>query len=391
MLTVLDCNNFWSPSGGGVRRYHLEKMEYYKSREDIRYVFVMHDSKTYSEQIGKNATIEHIKVPKVPGNWEYRYLFKRTPLERVILKYDPDIIEVGSPYVLPSIVNAIVTKNNLQTKVMGFWHADFPVTYIGRFLKGRFFSLQKTGEQLAWKFARKHYNSMDGVMVASRAISERMADHGIKNLHFSPLGVNSRLFNPDKRDEKLIEKLRDGEPGRLILFFAHRFSKEKGLHTLLEAYDLLVQTMNAEPALILAGTGPYENLVRKAASTYKHVHFAGYIHDKEEMARYYASADIGFALSEWETFGLSLVEALSCGLPLISSGQGAAPEHVIESGAGIILKEVTPAHIADAIGTFSKTDRSGWKLLARRYAESMLWNKSFDNQADIYKKVLDEK
>ena len=48
-LVIVDYNNFWSPSGGGVRRYHLERMKYYKNHPDALLVFVQNDGKTYTK------------------------------------------------------------------------------------------------------------------------------------------------------------------------------------------------------------------------------------------------------------------------------------------------------------------------------------------------------
>ena len=41
MFTIVDFNNFWSPSGGGVRRYHLQKMAFYEHQKEGLSVFVM--------------------------------------------------------------------------------------------------------------------------------------------------------------------------------------------------------------------------------------------------------------------------------------------------------------------------------------------------------------
>ncbi|WP_424961465.1 glycosyltransferase [Ekhidna sp.] len=384
MLKLLDCNNFWSPSGGGVRRYHLEKMDYFKSRSDVHYVFVMHDNRTYTEQINDHTYVEHIEVPKVWGNWEYRYLIRKWPMSRVILEHQPDIIEVGSPYFMPRIIHSIVKKNKLQSKVFGFWHADFPVTYVRRFLKNAPLGLANKGEQLAWQYARKHYNRMEGVLVASEVVKNRMEENGMRNLHFAPLGVNNKLFHPDKRNSGLVADLKSGNPNRLILFFPHRFSKEKGLHVLLRAYEMLLEILDTPPALVLAGTGPYENLVKEAVAKYKHVHFKGFIENKKEMAEYYASSDLGFALSGWETFGLSLVEALSSGLPLIVAGEGAAKEHIEKSGAGLTLEKVSPECLVDAIIKFTKLDPLLLKQKARDYVSDLSWKDCFDRQLDIY-------
>ncbi|PIB35718.1 hypothetical protein BFP72_10090 [Reichenbachiella sp. 5M10] len=389
MFTLVDCNNFWSPSGGGVRRYHLEKMEYFKHRTDVKYVFVMHDDKTYTEQIGENAYIEHLHVPKVMGNWEYRYLRRRSVLAPILKRIDPEVIEVGSPYFMPSMVNKIVEEEKLKAKVFGFWHADFPVTYVKRFLSGWPLNLEQRGENIAWSFARKHYNKMAGVLASSEVIIQRMERNNIQNVHFVPLGVNEVLFHPDKKDQSLIDDMKQGEPNRLFLFFPHRFSNEKGLNLLLEAYPLVCQQLALDPVLVLAGTGPYQPAVEKAAQQYEHVHFIGFIKEKETMAKYFASADLGFALSAWETFGLSLVESLSSGLPLIAANDGAAMEHIQRSEAGLILESLTPEVLTTAIVQYaSLPNQAALKTKARAYAENLSWKNCFDKQVHIYEEAI---
>lgn len=385
MFSIVDCNNFWSPSGGGVRRYHLEKMAFYKDRQDVKYSFVMHDSETWTEQIGENAFIEHLKVPKVYGNWEYRYLTRSAPLEPILRKINPDVIEVGSPYFMPGIVRKIVRKHGLKARTYGFWHADFPVTYVKRFMEPMGQGMANMGERMAWKYARKNYNQMDGVVVSSRLIMDRMEKNGLKNVHFLPLGVNEQLFNPGRRDVGLIAELKKGNQDRLLLFFPHRFSKEKGLDVILKAYPMICEGLDHEPVLIIAGAGPYEHLAREAGEKYEFVELRGFIEGKEEMARYYASADLGFALSKWETFGLSLLESLSSGLPLIAANEGAAYEHIDTSGAGTIIKEVTPEAVARAVIEFSLMNAEKMREKARAYAEPLTWESCFENQLAIYR------
>lgn len=389
-ITIVDCNNFWSPSGGGVRRYHLEKMDFYRDRADANYAFVMHDESTFTEQIGPNAFIEHLKVPKVYGNWEYRYLTYSKPLEPVLKRLNPDVIEIGSPYFMPGIVRKIVRSNEMKAKMMGFWHADFPVTYVKRFLEKFGETAANTGEELAWKHARKQYNQMDGVMVSSQIIKNRMEHNGLKDVHFLPLGVNSELFHPKNRDELLINTLKKGVNERLLMFFPHRFSKEKGLDVILEAYPMMCEQLEHEPVLVIAGMGPYENLARQAAQKFEFVHLRGFIKEKSEMAAFYASADLGFALSKWETFGLSLLESLSSGLPLIAANDGAALEHIKTSEAGVVLDQVDPKTLADAVVKFSTENLEEKKLKARAYAEQLTWKNCFESQLELYRKISGE-
>jgi len=385
MFCLVDCNNFWSPSGGGVRRYHLEKMEYFKTRQDVKYVFIMHDDKTYTEQIAENTYIEHLRVPKVMGNWEYRYLRNRKLLSPILKRINPDVIEVGSPYFMPRMVNKIVAEEKLKAKVFGFWHADFPVTYVKRFLSSMPNFISEKGENVAWSYAQKHYNKMKGIVASSKVIIKRMEANGMQDIHFVPLGVNEVLFHPDKKDQLLIDKMKAGEPDRLFMFFPHRFSNEKGLNLLLEAYPKICQKLKHDPVLVLAGTGPYQPAVEKAASAYPHVHFIGFIKDKETMAKYFASADLGFALSAWETFGLSLVESLSSGLPLIGANDGAAKEHIEMSQAGIIINNLGVDDLTKAVTEFvGIVDKEEIKSKARVYAEKLSWKNCFDKQLNIY-------
>jgi len=389
MLCVVDCSNFWSPSGGGVRRYHIEKIDYYTQRGDVNYIFIMHDEKTYTEKINDTTTIEHLKVPKVFGNWEYRYLTRQGPIKDLLIKLNPDIIEIASPYFLPRIIHKIVTKHNLKSKVFGFWHADFPVTYVKTFLSKWPSFIASAGENKAWAFARKHYNRMEGVLASSNVIIDRMKKNGIEDIHYVPLGVETKLFAPSKADPALKKEIQDGEKDRLVMFFPHRFSNEKGIETLLKAYDIVREKLDHEPALIIAGTGPLQPLVEEYSKKYQHIKFIGFIKEKETMAKYFATADLGFALSSWETFGLSLLESLSSGLPLIAASEGAAGEHINRSGAGYILENNTAEHLADTIFEYERaTNKDHLKSLAVSYADGFSWEKCFDKQLAVYKSSL---
>ena len=104
-LTVLDVNEFWSPSGGGVRRYHLQKMAYFRGAETdgsgVRHVMVMPGAAARAEETGPGTLIEHVPAFKFPGHWEYRLCPATATLRDVIRRHRPDVIEIGSPYLLP--------------------------------------------------------------------------------------------------------------------------------------------------------------------------------------------------------------------------------------------------------------------------------------------------
>ncbi len=390
MITVLDCNNFWSPSGGGVRRYHLEKLNYFSHRSDVMYIFMMQDSSTYTEAINDTTIIEHVKAFKVPGNWEYRFLTKSKPITTIINKYKPDTIEVGSPYVMPTLVRrAIKRSHHNDISTVGFWHADFPVTYVKRFFSKYNKTLAQIMESVAWAFARYTYHSMSMLFSSSTIVIKRMKQNRLQNIVHLPLGVDLELFNPVKRDSALREQFQDGESQRKIIFFPHRFSDEKGLKVILEAYKIACKQLPITPALVFAGTGPDLNIVEEHVQQYPHIHYVGFIRSTDTMAQWHASNDIGVALSSGETFGLSIVESLASGVPLIAVRDGAALEHAERSQAGIIVEPYNVKEVADAIiSIVEHANIQKLKINARSYAESLSWDTCFSKQIAFYTQAI---
>lgn len=391
-FTIVDINNFWSPSGGGVRRYHLQKMAFYEQQSEVHSIFIMPDESTYTEKKSEGLTIEHVKAFRFPGNWEYRFIWKQSQIKPILEKYNPDLIEVGSPYILPTVVRKTVESINLKTTLVGFWHADFPVTYVGRPVA------KKVGAGIgtfcrneAFSYARREFKNFNCIQASSKEVMARLKKNNLPDPRWIPLGCDINTFRPEKRDEKLVAELKDGNPERLTIFFPHRHCKEKGIDLILDAYDILTEKLGHEPTIIFAGTGPYLPQVLEAEKKHSHIRYIGFVNSAEEMARYYASADIGLALSGWETFGLSILESMASGNAQIGAFAGAAFEHVTESNAGSILSERTPEALAHAIVELYHSDLSQKKLNARHYAENFSWENSFTRQLNLYRELVDSR
>lgn len=389
MPVVIDVNNFWSPSGGGVRRYHLQKMEYYRSQEEVCLVFLMQDSRSYTETIAPGLIIEHVKAFKIPGRWEYRFLWNSWQLRSYLRKYEPEVVEVGSPYILPAAVRRATWGLKRKPALVGFWHADFPVTYVRRFFGRLCKPLGIVMEHLAWAYARYGFSGYSSLQVSSCEVMERMARHGLGPLRWIPLGVDIEAFHPLRRDEALVAELKDGNPDRLTVFFPHRFCDEKGLSLLLAAYPIVCERLGHEPTVIFAGTGPDLHLIEEAALRYKRLRYVGFVRTVEDMARWYASCELGLALSGGETFGLSILESMASGQCLVGASTGAAGEHIRESGCGVLLKNHDAQTLADAIVEVAARATMRDKAdKARAYAERFSWPACFARQAQLYRELF---
>jgi glycosyltransferase involved in cell wall biosynthesis len=84
--------------------------------------------------------------------------------------------------------------------------------------------------------------------------------------------------------------------------------------------------------------------------------------------------------SRWrETFGLSVVDAIHRGIPVISTTSVGASEVVRESGAGIVTEEITPNSIAEAMNTLSQPQQ--WSEMR---ANALAWSASNPRSTEQY-------
>ena len=156
-----------------------------------------------------------------------------------------------------------------------------------------------------------------------------------------PGGVDMALFRPVDRPMAR-GRLHLPEDGTLILYVG-RFAPLKRVDRLVSAVaQLRSQGRNAH--LILVGGDDPDDLstqTLKAAVSQHHleerVHFAGRV-EQQALPLYYSAADLLALPSDYESFGLVLLEAMACGTPVIATRVGIAPTLVEEGVNGTLLE-----------------------------------------------------
>jgi glycosyltransferase involved in cell wall biosynthesis len=196
-----------------------------------------------------------------------------------------------------------------------------------------------------------------------------------------PHGVDVSRFAPTEKDSKGIS-----------LLFVGELEERKGIRYLIEAFGSIIN-IHEDIELILVGKGTQElelkQLTRKL-NLEKHIKFAGYVDGwSNEITDYYNSADIFVFPSLKEGFGMVLVEAMACGLPVISTNTSAIPEVV--GDAGILVEPRNPRVLADAIirliediGLRKRLGKKG----RRRVVEEFTWDIVTDKILGIYEEVI---
>ena len=201
-----------------------------------------------------------------------------------------------------------------------------------------------------------------------------------------PFGVNSERFAVPAGGGAVREKLAI-PPGARVLLSVQRLDPWKRVDVLIRAQALLLK--EADAYLVIGGKGPEAGRLRALAhelGVSTRVLFAGYIPDRE-LPLYHAMADLFVFHSTYETFCLSLLQAMAAGNPIVSVRSTAIPELVRHGENGLLVEPGDAAGLARSVlqlladagmrGRFSRESRrrvrSGydWGHVARRYEAAL--------------------
>lgn len=186
----------------------------------------------------------------------------------------------------------------------------------------------------------------------------------------------------------------DRDPLGPFVFFG-RLEPQKGVDLLIRAYfKLLKEKVIVDTDLILIGDGPYKEEYRKLVDTLglkNHVKFKGWKPPKY-IKKQLALASLCILPSRTESFGLSIVETLSQGVPLVTTSTASIPE-VVDFGKGAWLANSYDIdslffNIRKAIENYPESLRKAEH--GRRYVrKKFTWEKAAQEYEDLYLENLD--
>ncbi|MFD1421862.1 glycosyltransferase family 4 protein [Lactiplantibacillus songbeiensis] len=215
-------------------------------------------------------------------------------------------------------------------------------------------------------YARKILNSASGYLCVSNYVAEQIEDN--KN----PIGpipkdkvkilrncIDSAVFNINTVDVKIEEiKSRYGiKDDDQVILFSGRISIEKGVDQLLKAMQIISHSKKFK--ILVVGSyihgeksknTEFETSLKKLNNGLKNaVIFTGYI-DQLELKYYYQIARLTVLPSMWEEpAGLTMLESMACGTPVITTDAGGIPEYVGDCAIVLERDKRLPEHIANSI------------------------------------------
>ena len=359
-VRLIDTTMLYAPRSGGVRRYLNSKRAWLAAqRPDVRHTLVVPGARDAYDGQGRVS----IYAAPLPFGDGYRWpVVKQAWMERLV-RQRPDIIEAGDPYT-PGLA-ALRAGDALGVPVVGFCHTDLgalAALHIGEWAE--------KPVQRRWAAI---YRQFDQPVAPSRFIAGRLIEAGVSNAIGLPLGVDVDIFHPGRGDPAGLRARLGLSARHRILVFAGRPAREKRLDVLVEA----VERLGDDYVLLLIGAGA-------GAPASERVICMDYQRDPRALAGILASCDAFVHANDNEPFGLVVLEAMACGLPVIGVASGGVAESV-DASVGALATASEAGALAEAIeSVFERDVRIVGQAARRRAEERHGWDSVFGTLCDIY-------
>lgn len=364
-MHLVDTTLFYSPTSGGVRRYLNAKHEWHQRRGAWRHSLLVPGGVTALHP-GEVSTIAGARVP---GTFNYRLPLAPRRWTALLESLEPDMVEAGDAF-HPAWCSLEVAARR-RIPAVAFFHSHLPRLVASRC--GR-----RLGH-MAGRYMRWLYERFDAVLAPSRVMCEYLRSLGLRHVHLQPLGVDTAVFHPSRRRPDLRRDL--GLPGDVrLLVYAGRFSGEKNIHVLHQAFARLGRGYH----LLMVGGGEAH---RPAAN----ISILPYQRDSTALAELLGSADALVHAGTSETFGLVVLEAMACGRPVVGIRAAAVAELVDES-VGVTAVRAEDALLASAVRDLYDRDIDALGRAAReRVLARFSWDRVLQQQVALYEALSEKK
>jgi alpha-1,6-mannosyltransferase len=380
-MLVCDLTQSYAPhGGGGVSTYLREKREHFAARTEHRLLQIVPGPEDRVVETGRHIWVE-IGAPPVRGSPNYHFIMRTRAVREVLERYRPDVIESLCPWVLPWTAINYRRANPESTLVAGY-HTDFPNAHIHGVSADLFGSRLASGlRRLSASYAEMTYREFDRVYTLGEDMRRMLHGYGVGHVDVLDLAVDTGTFHPARRVSNYREQIGLSGNGPLLIY-AGRLDNEKKVDVLIKMIRRLPRQLGA--ALVMAGDGKLRLALEAMASDLP-ISFQGYIANRGELARALASADIYVSAMPNETFGISVVEAQACALPVVGVASGAMIERV-PPALGLLAPPGNSAAMARHVETIWSSDHRAMGQAARTHVvERFCWRRTFDRLlTDVY-------
>jgi glycosyltransferase involved in cell wall biosynthesis len=317
---------------------------------------VIAQTKKVLEERGVKVSVVHpglffsVQMPNYP---EIRLAFPKKKIEEFIKSERPDFIHIATEGPMGLAARIICAKN--KWKYTSAYHTRFP-----EYLEQRVHLA--ISKKIAYQYLRWFHKKSERMFVSTNSLKAELLSRGFKkNIVVVPLGVDTEFFQRNSK-AKIPEGLKSP-----IFVFHGRVAIEKNIRAFLEC-DLPGSKM-------IIGDGP---LRQDLQTEFKdHAFFTGYKKGRE-LTDLLSISDVFVFPSKTDTFGLTIIEAMACGLPAAAYDvQG--PKDIISNGIDGFIGEDLQENAIKCL----QLDRGACRRKALTFSWSNSGSKFMENMVEI--------
>jgi len=294
MMKITLLTDAWEPQVNGVVRTWQQVIQHIQAQG--HHVTVIHP--------GLFRTVRMPRYPEIQ-----LALLPARKVRRLIDEQRPDAIHIATEGPIGQAGRRLCLKRGWPFTTS--YHTQFP-----------FYLKQYAGipVSLSYRFIRWFHRPAKAVLVPTQGVSDELAAEGLANTVTWSRGVDTKLFKPWGKTGVY------DDLARPIYLYAGRVAMEKNIEAFLAA-DL-------PGSKVVVGDGPMRPMLMRL---YPDVRWVGYQFG-QALARYYAAADVFVFPSRTDTFGVVMLEANACGLP-VAAYPVTGPIDVVRHGKTGCLNE----------------------------------------------------
>jgi len=265
-------------------------------------------------------------------------VFPRWKLEKEIRAFAPDAVHIATEGTLGMSARSICLKHGIEFSTS--FHTRFP-----EYVRARFPLIP---EELVYRWLRWFHGPATAMMVATESLRREMQVHGFTNLRIWSRGVDVDHFHPIADDHLPYE-------GPIWLYVG-RVAVEKNIEAFLK--------LDLPGTKVVVGDGPAR---AELEARYPEARFPGAL-SGQALVEAYAGSDVFVFPSRTDTFGLVLLEALACGIPVAAYPVQGPLDVVGDAPVGALDEDLRAACLKAL-----EIARHPGSLTPRRFAEAHSW------------------
>tara|TARA_B100000035_G_C21029344_1_gene567600 strand:+ start:454 stop:1506 length:1053 start_codon:yes stop_codon:yes gene_type:complete len=261
----------------------------------------------------------------------------------------------------PNLILTITPKISFIVSIILIF---YPIKRI-HFFTGQLWYNMKDFKKLIFKFIdrfifiKSHICFADSKSQINYLIKEGFKKSKLKIINKGSMcGVDTNIFKKNEILKKSFREKYDIKKNDVILMFLGRINRDKGYYDLIYLRDLLYKN-NIKISLVLIGHDEEDLILNENKNTRQKFIYLGY---KKNPQHYFPCADIFVILSKREGFGLSVIQASSCQLPVIGYDVVGLKDSILNNKTGILINNLNNMKDIKKIFTIIKDKNLRYKL-----------------------------